>query len=337
MGFVVKKVGTLPILGRVESRGSNLSTSEHHSSGPSTWPSDWPKVRPPKGENYSRIHRLLSDLNLSTVCQEALCPNIQECWSGGTATFMLMGDTCTRACRFCAVKTGNPQGILDEEEPVKLGRAVAKMGLSYVVLTSVDRDDLNDLGSSHFAACIRTLKREQHHLIVEALTPDFNALPEHVRRVAQSGVDVYAHNLETVERLTPQVRDRRSGHHQSLKTLELAKKFHPKGYTKSSLMLGLGEKESEVCATLKNLRQIGVDVVTFGQYLSPTARHKKYLPVHQYLPAKRFEDYRQMALEMGFLYVAAGPLVRSSYRAGEFFLQNVIAKEREGQTPLAQN
>ena len=239
---------------------------------------------------------------------------------------MLMGDVCTRACRFCAVKTGNPKGELDGDEPVKVGQAIASMGLDYVVLTSVDRDDLKDLGSSHFALCIETIKKNDPEIIVEALTPDFNAIEMWVRRVVDSGVDVYAHNLETVERLTPQVRDRRSSYRQSLKTLELAKKISSNIYTKSSIMLGLGEREKEIREALGDLRNIGVDGVTFGQYLAPTNRHKKYLPVVKYLPQKHFQEIKLMAEEMGFRYVASGPLVRSSYRAGELFIKDMIKK-----------
>ena len=298
------------------------------SPSPFQWPSDWPKVRPPSGENYTRIRGMLKDLKLSTVCQEALCPNIHECWNGGTATFMLMGDTCTRACRFCAVKTGNPKGKLDREEPVKVGEAIASMGLDYVVLTSVDRDDLEDLGSSHFARCIEAIKKNDPKIIVEALTPDFNSIEKCIIKVIEAGVDVYAHNLETVERLTPKVRDRRSSYGQSLKTLELAKKLSPQVYTKSSLMLGLGETEKEIHASLQDLKNIGVDGVTFGQYLAPTSQHKKYLPVEEYLPSGHFQEIKRMAEDMGFRYVASGPLVRSSYRAGELFIKDMIRKRR---------
>ena len=281
------------------------------------WPSDWPKVRPPGGENYNRIRGMLKDLKLATVCQEALCPNIHECWNGGTATFMLMGDVCTRACRFCAVKTGNPHGWLDQEEPTKVGKAIASMGLDYVVLTSVDRDDLEDLGSSHFGQCIIAIKKNDPEIIVEALTPDFNGKKECIEKIVDAGVDVYAHNLETVERLTPRARDRRSSYGQSLQTLETAKKLSCNIYTKSSLMLGLGESKEEIRDCLNDLKNIGVDGVTFGQYLAPTGRHKKYLPVKEYLPQKYFQEIKQMAENMGFRYVASGPLVRSSYRAGE--------------------
>jgi lipoyl synthase len=284
----------------------------------------WLKVRPPSGEAYHSIRDMLAQLKLVTVCQEALCPNIQECWSGGTATFMLMGDTCTRACRFCAVKTGNPAGVLDTEEPQKVGHAISQMKLDYVVITSVDRDDLKDLGSRHFAETIRIIKKNNPKMIVEVLTPDFNGRKELIQHIIEVKPDVFAHNLETVESLTPQVRDRRSQYRQSLKTLALAKEINPKQYTKTSLMLGLGEKDNEIQKTLEDLRQVGCDVVTFGQYLAPTNRHKKYLPIVEYITPEKFDHWRVIAEEMGFLYVASGALVRSSYRAGEFFMKSLL-------------
>ncbi|MCY4644706.1 MAG: lipoyl synthase [Bacteriovoracales bacterium] len=290
-----------------------------------------PKVRAPGGKTYHRLRTMLGELRLTTVCQEALCPNIEECWNSGTATFMLMGDTCTRACRFCAVKTGNPKERPDPDEPVKVGRAIAQMKLDYVVLTSVDRDDLPDLGSSHFAETVKTIKAGNPRMIVEALTPDFNAVLPFIKKLIDANVDVFAHNIETVERLTPKVRDRRSGYKQSLATLEGAKKLRATQYTKSSIMLGLGETEDEILKSLQDLRGVGCDVVTFGQYLAPTKRHKKFLPVLEYVPQERFDGLKQKALEMGFLYVASGPLVRSSYKAGEFFMKGVIEKKRKNE------
>ena len=285
----------------------------------------WLKVRAPGGETYHRLRRMLGELQLATVCQEALCPNIEECWNSGTATFMLMGDTCTRACRFCAVKTGNPRGALDQGEPEKVGWAIAQMQLDYVVLTSVDRDDLSDLGAGHFARTVQVIKTARPQMVVEALTPDFNGREELIGQVARAGVDVLAHNIETVEGLTSRVRDRRSGYRQSLRTLEIAKNcLGPGHYTKSSLMLGLGESEAEVVRSLQDLRDVGCDVVTLGQYLAPTGHHKKYLPVIEYVTPEHFQHLRQRALGMGFLYVAAGPLVRSSYRAAELFLKGRI-------------
>lgn len=289
---------------------------------------DWLKVRVPSSKNYHDIRGMLKDLNLVTVCQEALCPNIDECWGGGTATFMLMGDTCTRACRFCAVKTGNPKGELDHEEPRKVGHAISQMKLDYVVLTSVDRDDLEDLGSGHFAETIATIKKHNPKMIVECLTPDFNSQKEFIKKVIDSGPEVFAHNIETVERLTPTVRDRRSQYRPSLETLRLAKEIKPSQYTKTSIMLGLGERDGEVIQSLHDLREVGCDVVTFGQYLAPTARHKKFLPIVEYVRPEKFEMFKEEAEKLGFMYVASGPLVRSSYKAGEYFMKGVIENDR---------
>lgn len=290
---------------------------------------EWLKVRAPTSKSYHNIKDMLGELKLATVCQEAICPNIEECWGGGTATFMLMGDTCTRACRFCAVKTGNPKGILDEEEPQKVGWAISQMKLDYVVLTSVDRDDLEDLGANHFAKTIEVIKENNPKMIVEVLTPDFNAVPELVERIMIAKPDVFAHNIETTEALTPRVRDRRSQYRKSLRTLELAKEIRPEQYTKTSIMLGLNEKEEDVHQALKDLRDVGCDVVTFGQYLAPTNRHKKYLPIEEYVKPEVFDHWKNVADDMGFLYCASGPLVRSSYRAGEFFMKGVIEKQRK--------
>ncbi len=290
---------------------------------------DWLKVRAPVSKGYHEIKGMLGDLKLATVCQEAICPNIEECWSGGTATFMLMGDTCTRACKFCAVKTGNPKGVLDTDEPYKVGHAISQMKLDYVVLTSVDRDDLEDLGADHFAQTIETIKTNNPKMIVEVLTPDFNAVPELVERIIIANPDVFAHNIETTEALTTRVRDRRSQYRKSLKTLELAKTIKSSQYTKTSIMLGLGEKDEDVMQALRDLREVGCDVVTFGQYLAPTNRHKKYLPIHNYATPDQFKYWKEVADDMGFLYCASGPLVRSSYRAGEFFMKGVIEKKRE--------
>lgn len=290
----------------------------------------WLKVSLPTGENYFRISRLLKSLDLVTVCQEANCPNIAECWGGGTATIMLMGDTCTRGCRFCNVKTGNPKGLLDTKEPIKVATALSKMDLEYVVLTSVDRDDLPDEGAGHFAKTITHLKKMVPDLMVEVLTPDFTGRKDCVQTILSACPDVFAHNIETVERLTPKVRDRRSGYQQSLNVLKMAKQQAPKIYTKTSIMLGLGETAEELKKTLKDLRSVNCDVLTFGQYLRPKKRH---LPVEEYVTPKKFEEWKQYALQMGFLYVASGPLVRSSYRAGEFFmkaLQNKnLVKQKE--------
>ncbi len=287
---------------------------------------DWLKVRAPSGENYARIKEMLGDLKLATVCQEAKCPNMGECWSGGTATFMLMGEVCTRGCRFCHVKTGNPKGVLDPLEPEKVGYSISQMDLEYVVITSVDRDDLPDQGSGHFARTIRTIKKLDPELIVEILTPDFRGDLDLVRQLADSKPDVFAHNVETVERLQKTVRDPRANYQQSLSVLEAVKKHDPTRYTKTSLMLGLGEKDEEILQTLRDLRAIGCDVITFGQYLQPTQRHIK---VENYVTPEKFQEWQKIAESMGFLYVASGPLVRSSYRAGEFFMKGIVERQRK--------
>ena len=286
---------------------------------------NWLKVKIPASSNYVQLKSLFKQLKLSTVCQEARCPNIGECWAGGTATIMLMGDTCTRGCRFCHVKTGNPRGVIDKEEPEKVGMAIAQMGLEYVVLTSVDRDDLPDGGADHFARTVETIKQGNNNLIVEVLTPDFQAHIHHIQRVVDAKPDVFAHNIETVERLTPAVRDPKASYHQSLFVLEKVKYFDDSRYTKSSLMLGLGETRPEIHQTLKDLRSIGCDVVTFGQYLQPSKRH---LPVKNYVTPEVFQEWKSISEDMGFLYVASGPLVRSSYRAGEYFMKGIIEKQQ---------
>lgn len=285
----------------------------------------WIRMRAPAGERYLQIKDLLKDLKLATVCQEAQCPNIGECWGGGTATIMLMGEVCTRGCRFCNVKTGNPKGKLDLEEPQKVAYAVSQMGLDYVVLTSVDRDDLPDEGSTHFAKTVRLLKESAPNLIVEVLTPDFKGNEQYISYIVDAEPDVFAHNVETVERLTPRVRDPRAGYKQSLRVLEFVKERDNTRYTKTSIMLGLGETDEEVKQTLRDLRDVGCDVVTFGQYLQPKQRHLK---VEEFVTPEKFNWWQAEAESMGFLYVASGPLVRSSYRAGEFFMKGVIEKRK---------
>ncbi|KAI1423389.1 lipoic acid synthetase [Xylaria sp. FL1777] len=300
---------------------------------------EWLKTPIPAGnDNYKKIKKDLRGLNLHTVCEEARCPNISECWGGSnknaaTATIMLMGDTCTRGCRFCSVKTNRTPAALDPHEPEHTAEALARWGLGYVVLTSVDRDDLADGGARHFAETIRRIKSKKPSLLVEALTGDFMGDLDMVKIVAESGLDVYAHNIETVEALTPYVRDRRATFRQSLNVLEHVKKVKgPDGIiTKTSIMLGLGEQEEEVMHALRELRNVGVDVVTFGQYMRPTKRHLK---VERYVTPAEFEMWRQRAVDMGFLYVASGPLVRSSYKAGEAFIENVLRK-RAGGNPSA--
>ncbi len=288
----------------------------------------WLKVRAPSGDNYTRIKDMLGELKLATVCQEAKCPNMGECWSGGTATFMLMGEVCTRGCRFCHIKTGNPKGAIDEFEPEKVAYSISKMGLEYVVITSVNRDDLPDQGSNHFARTISTIKKLDPKLIVEILTPDFKGDRQLIAHLVGSKPDVFAHNIETVERLTPGVRDPRAKYRQSLDVLKMVKEIDPTRYTKSSIMLGLGETDEEILQALKDLREVQCDIVTFGQYLQPTPRHLKVI---EYVTPEKFAEWQKIAEDMGFLYVASGPLVRSSYRAGEFFMKGVIEKNRLNQ------
>ena len=285
---------------------------------------NWLKVRAPVSDNYFKLKSMFKKLNLATVCQEARCPNIGECWQGGTATIMLMGEVCTRGCHFCHVKTGNPRGLIDKDEPEKVGFAITQMDLDYVVLTSVDRDDLPDGGADHFARTVETIKSHHQKLIVEVLVPDFKAHPDHILRVVHAKPDVFAHNIETVERLSPAVRDARAGYHQSLFVLEKVKDLDDSRYTKSSIMLGLGETKAEIRQALKDLRNVGCDVVTFGQYLQPTRRH---LDVKEYITPGEFEEWKAFAEGIGFLYVASGPLVRSSYKAGEYFMKGVIDRQ----------
>lgn len=283
----------------------------------------WLKVRLAGGTEYLRIKQLTSQLKLATVCEEAHCPNIAECWGGGTATIMLMGDVCTRGCRFCNVKTGRPKKPPNFNEPQHTAQAVSEMGLNYVVLTSVNRDDLEDDGAGHFAKTVQVLREKSPNLFVEVLTPDFRGKLSCIRKILNANPHVFAHNIETVKRLTPKVRDRRAGYQQSLNVLKQVKIERSDIFTKSSIMLGLGETEEEIHQVLADLRAAACDIVTFGQYLRPRARH---LPVQRYLPPKEFEQWRQKALSYGFLYAASGPLVRSSYRAGEFFIKNVLEK-----------
>lgn len=272
---------------------------------------DWLKVSLPSGFGYSSIKDIVATHGLATVCQEAMCPNIAECWAAGTATFMLMGSVCTRACKFCAVNTGNPQGRLDPLEPAHIAESVELMGLKYVVLTSVDRDDLPDGGAAHFARTVRAIKTRTPQAKVEALTPDFGGSLTSVTEVVNSGIEVFAQNIETVERLTHPVRDPRAGYHQTIRVLAHAKTVRDV-FTKTSLMLGLGESRDEIVMTMRDLRAVGVDIVTFGQYLQPTRNH---LPVERYVPPAEFDEIRDLGLEMGFMEVVAGPLVRSSYKA----------------------
>jgi lipoic acid synthetase len=280
----------------------------------------WLRVGVPGGERYGRVRDTLSGLNLHTVCAEAHCPNVAECWGGGTATVMLMGDTCTRGCRFCQVKTSARPPALDPDEPRHMAEAVRKLKLDYVVVTSVDRDDLPDGGAAHFAEAIRRLK-EVPGLLVEVLTPDFQGDAEAVRTVGRAAPDVFANNVETVRRLTPAVRDGRAGYDQTLAVLGRMKQEFPGVVTKSSIMVGLGETAAEVEEAMRDLRAVGVEVLTLGQYLRPSAWH---LPVVEFVTPESFAAFEVSGREMGFRYVASGPLVRSSYRAGELFMKGVL-------------
>lgn len=265
---------------------------------------------------YHQVKEQVQKHKLSTVCEEAKCPNLAECWSHGTATIMLMGAVCTRACRFCAVDTGNPHGWLDLNEPENTAKTVALMNLDYVVLTSVNRDDLADGGASHYAKTVRAIKNTSPQTKVEALTPDFQGVERDVALLLDSGVDVFAQNIETVRRLTHPVRDNRAGYDQTLNVLSFAKRYRPDVLTKTSLMLGLGETDEEILETMDSLRASNVDILTLGQYLQPTKNH---LPIQRYVTPEAFSELRRIGLEKGFFEVASGPLVRSSYRADKIF------------------
>ena len=281
----------------------------------------WLKVPFPGGESYSWIKKRAANLNLSTVCEEANCPNIGECWNGGTATFMLMGDTCTRGCRFCSVKSAKNPGALDPEEPKKLAETVKNLALKYVVLTTVDRDDLPDQGASHIARCIRSTQRACPEMLIEMLMPDFQGKIELVQQVINARPAVLAHNLETVRSLTDRVRDSCASYDQSLDVLRYLKQQCPDGYTKSSLMLGVGESRTETMQAMKDLRDVGVDFLTIGQYLQPS---KKHLKVEKFMHPDEFDELALQGDKMGFEYVASGPLVRSSYKAAEFYIERKI-------------
>lgn len=294
----------------------------------------WLKTEIPIGKNYNKLKNTLRELNLHTVCEEARCPNIGECWGGGeyataTATIMLMGDTCTRGCRFCSVKTARRPPPLDPDEPYNTAKAIAAWGLDYVVLTSVDRDDIPDGGAEHFAKTVSNIKERNSKILVECLTPDFRGDLAAVEKIALSGLDVYAHNVETVRELQRHVRDPRANFDQSLSVLRHAKKVKSSVLTKTSIMLGLGETDAQIQATLTELRDSGVDCLTLGQYMQPTKRHLK---VEEYVTPEKFAFWEKVGQEMGFIYTASGPLVRSSYKAGEFFLKNLLEKRKTEET-----
>ncbi|MDR0972098.1 MAG: lipoyl synthase [Bacteroidales bacterium] len=277
----------------------------------------WLKIKLPKGENYSKIKHIVELNHLHTICSSGKCPNIGECWTKGTATFMIAGEICTRKCRFCATQTGKPLP-LDEDEPNKIAQSVKIMQLKHCVITSVDRDDLLDKGAEHWALTIEAIRRENPNTIIEILTPDFDANQELLNIVFKAKPDIFGHNMETVERLTPLIRSK-AKYALSLKVLSLA---HKNGLvTKTGIMLGLGEKEEEVVSLMKDVRNIGCNLFTIGQYLQPT---KENLPVEEYVSPEQFEKYKNIGKALGFDNIESGPLVRSSYMAEETFLNRKI-------------
>jgi lipoyl synthase len=293
----------------------------------------WLRVRIGGGTGYDAVRRTVREHRLSTVCEESHCPNIGECWSNGTATIMLMGSVCTRACRFCSVDTGNPRGWLDAGEPANAARSVQLMNLRYVVLTSVDRDDLADGGAAHYASCVHAIKALNPETAVEALTPDFRGSDAAVATVVNSGLEVFAQNIETVRRLTHHVRDPRAGYEQTLHVLAHAKRLRSEVLTKTSLLTGIGETDDEILETMDDLRAHDVDVLTLGQYLRPTLNH---LPVERWVHPDTFAQYREWGLARGFIEVASGPLVRSSYRADRILEKNNLGLEVGGRIPVRQ-
>ncbi len=284
---------------------------------------EWLRIKLPSGENYVKVRQTIASLGLHTVCEEARCPNIGECWGGGTATIMIMGDICTRGCRFCSVAGGRPLYV-DPDEPERVAQAIKKWGLRYVVITSVCRDDLQDGGADHIAKTIKAIRIQCPETIIEPLIPDFNGNSRAIEKVVCAGPEVISHNIETVARLSPLIRDPRATYEQSLSVLEIIKEINYKIYTKSSIMLGLGETEEEIMLTAKDLRSARVDILSIGQYLQPTSRH---LPVKEYITPEKFDSYRKSIERMGFIYVVAGPFVRSSYKAGELFIKNMVYRQ----------
>lgn len=276
---------------------------------------DWFKVKMPSGKEYEEVRRELREKKLWTVCEEASCPNQSECWSAKTATMMILGGTCTRACKFCAVDTGNPGGVIDFQEIENASKMVSTMGLRYLVVTSVDRDDLADFGASHFGNIVKKIREDHSDTFVEVLIPDFNCVEEHMHTLASSRPFVIAQNIETVKRLTHPVRDRRAGYEQTLNCLKFYNENYPSIATKSSIMVGLGETDEEIIQTMKDLRSVGTNIVTLGQYLRPTPRHLK---VDRYYRPEEFVKFKEIAYDLGFDFVASGPLVRSSYKAADY-------------------
>ncbi len=289
---------------------------------PNTRKPDWIRVKATFDPRYNKVKEQVVEKRLNTVCEESMCPNISECWSNGTATFMLMGSVCTRACKFCSVDTGNPKGWLDYDEPQNTAKAVSVMGLKYVVLTSVNRDDLEDGGAKHYADTVKAIKARNPNTAVEALTPDFKGIFSSIETIVNSGIEVFAQNMETVERLTHPVRDIRAGYQQTLNVLAESKKINPSVLTKTSLILGLGETDDEIEKTMDDLIENNVDILTLGQYLRPTLNH---LPVERWVTPEEFDRYREIGIEKGFLEVVSGPMVRSSYRA-----ERVLDKNNAG-------
>ena len=290
---------------------------------------NWLKVKAEFNPNFHKVKEQVQSKQLYTVCEEAHCPNISECWSAGTATFMLMGSVCTRSCKFCSVDTGNPNGWLDKNEPFNTAKAVEIMKLKYVVLTSVNRDDLPDGGAQHFADTVKLIKKLNPNTAVEALTPDFKGLSSSIDTLVNCGLEVFAQNIETVERLTHQVRDIRAGYQQTLDVLLESKRINPKVLTKSSIILGLGEEDSEIEQTMDDLVKNKVDILTIGQYLRPTINHH---PIERWVTPEEFEKYRQIGLKKGFLEIVSGPMVRSSYRA-----ERVLEKNNAGLKAQSKN
>ena len=297
----------------------NGQKANQYSSIPNQKKPEWIRVKATFDKNFKAVKKQVQDKRLNTVCEEAMCPNISECWSAGTATFMLMGSVCTRACKFCSVDTGNPKGWLDLDEPMHTAQAVKTMGLKYVVLTSVNRDDLEDGGAEHYAQTVKAIKELNPETAVEALTPDFKGLASSIETLVNCGLEVFAQNVETVRRLTHPVRDIRAGYEQTLEVLAESKRINPKVLTKTSLILGLGETDAEIEETMDDLIANQVDILTLGQYLRPTLNH---LPVERWVTPKEFEAYREIGLAKGFLEVVSGPMVRSSYRAERALQKN---------------
>lgn len=282
---------------------------------------EWLKVRLPGGDRYQRLKDTFQQLDLHTVCEEARCPNIGECWGEGTATLMILGETCTRGCRFCAVSTGDPGGLVDPREPENVGRALSKLDLAYVVLTMVDRDDLLDGGAAHVAQTVQRIKTYSPEMLVEALVGDFAGVRRDVETIVHEGrPDVFAHNVEVVPSLQRKMRDARCSWERSVDVLKWAKEAGA-NVTKSSIMVGCGETEDEVIEAMAKLREADVDVLTLGQYLRPSTKHAELV---RYVEPAEFDRYRERGMEMGFRFVASGPLVRSSYRAAEAFLKGIL-------------